>query len=353
MDDIKDKLQIVFNHFIPGDQISITKITGGLIHVTYKVTRNNESYLLQKLNTLVFPKPEVVLSNIVKITTHLAKKPDYPYQVVSPYKLIKGEGYLYRDETGAFWRLFPYLNGSVTYENTSDTELVFKAAYAFASFTSFLTEFNIMNLHPTIPHFHDPPHRWRQFEKAILKAIPHRKDGAAILIRDLEINKSIFREFASLKLPTRIVHNDAKLNNILFKRNSKEALAIIDMDTVMPGTVLYDFGDMVRTMATSFSEEHAQPHDISIQKDLFQTIWVGYCHGLRDQLTPFERGNLFLGAAYIILEQSVRFMVDYLTGDKYYHVDYPDHNLNRAKNQFALFKSLVSRKDYLCTGLMK
>jgi serine/threonine protein kinase len=346
MTDSEKSLKSVFNQFISGDSVHFKRIASGLIHTTYVVTTNRKSYLLQKMNTVVFPLPEAVMINTVKITDHLGEKPDYPYKVVGPFKTLDRKGFLYMSETGTVWRLFPFSHG-ITYERTSDPDLVFKAALAIANFIFFLDDMDPYSLEITIPGFHDPAIRWHQFKTSILSADPARLNSAAGLIETLKLHEGIYKEFASLNLPTRVVHNDAKLSNILFDQSSKEPIAVIDLDTAMPGSVLCDFGDMVRTMATNVSEEGDNKDDIAINQEMFRAIWAGFCQGLSALLTDIERKNLFHGAAYIILEQTGRFLSDYLSGDKYYRVKYPQQNLDRAINQYILFESLISRKNNL------
>lgn len=323
----------------------ITPVGAGNINDTYRVNilKHNEpeSWLLQRLNHRVFEDPEAVMRNISAVAAHLERQADFPLRIPAPLPTHSGQ-WLHRDEAGNYWRVFPFYDHTFAPERLPDTAVAYEAARAYGAFLSALRDFPADQLAETIPGFHDTERRWAVFE-AVLKNDPAgRAKATREEIEALMEVRPVFRRIHELKtsgaLPVRVTHNDTKAGNVLIDTQSGRAVAVIDWDTVMPGVVLSDFGDMVRTFAPDDTEDH--PGAISLRMDVLEALTQGFLEKTAGFLTPVERENLPLGAQWIIGEQALRFLTDYLAGDTYYKIQYPMHNLVRARNQLALYRAV-------------
>lgn len=321
-----------------------TSIGSGNINDTYKIVlgigNQTEQWLLQRLNHHVFRQPEVVMENIRRITGHLQQQV-YPYQTTPPVPALDGT-YLQQDESGNYWRLFPYFDHTFVPEGVVDPVMAFDAARAYGAFLKALRDFPAQSLAETIPGFHDTLRRWAYFETVLSEDVTGRKAGLAAEIAALFELKPVFETIDRLKssgeLPLRVTHNDTKAGNILFDSHTLKPIAVIDLDTVMPGTLLSDFGDMARTFTPAQNEGFDGTP--TYRADMMQAIYEGFLSETADFLTPVEKDNLLLGGLWITGEQALRFLTDYLAGDVYYKIKYPEHNLVRARNQLALCVSM-------------
>lgn len=321
-----------------------TPIGSGNINDTFKIEleigHRQEQWLLQRLNHHVFQQPEAVMANILKITTHLQQKA-YPYQTTPPIPALDGT-YLQRDEAGNYWRLFPYFDNTFVPEGMADRTMAYDAARAYGAFLKALGDFPAQSLAETIPGFHDTLRRWAYYQTVLSEDVAGRKAGVATEIAALSDLKPVFDDMDRLKksgdLPLRVTHNDTKAGNILFDQNTRKPVAVIDLDTVMPGTILSDFGDMARTFTPEQNEDFDAPPQC--RPDILQAIYEGFLSETGDFLTLAEKDNLLLGGLWITGEQALRFLTDYLAGDVYYKIRYPEHNLVRARNQLALCASM-------------
>lgn len=310
----------------------------GHINDTFRLIFAHQSYLLQRVNHHVFKEPEKLMENIQLIAGHLEKN-DFSNKILKPILTKEGK-LLFNDELGNHWRVFPFFEKTTTFENVKNSQQAYTAARAFGTFTKALIDIEVEKLHITIPHFHDGLRRMRLFENA-LKTASENKIGQAILeIQFIIAHCDIFQKIANLQLPLRVTHNDTKINNILFDWKGEKALTIIDWDTIMPGIVLSDFGDMVRTFANSGKEDETNLAEVQVQPEILKALYQGYLEELSDMLTPIEKDNLIEGAKWIILMQAMRFLTDFLENDVYYKTEYIGHNWVRARNQIALFQSL-------------
>ncbi|MFN0213789.1 MAG: phosphotransferase enzyme family protein [Saprospiraceae bacterium] len=329
-----------FDHFL-----GATPIGNGHINDTYRVDYQagaaHKTALLQRLNHEVFQQPELVMENTLRICQHLERK-DYPYQVASPLPALDGT-FLQKDQEGNYWRAFPFIENSFAPDGISDAGTAYEAARAYGAFARALQDYPAHTLAETIPGFHDTDRRWQYF-LSILKIDPvHRAKGTEAEIEAIFAAKPVFDQISQLKksgaLPLRVSHNDTKAGNILFDLNTRKALAVIDLDTVMPGTVLSDFGDMVRTFASDCPEDSlATP---VLNKKVLDALTSGYLKETEKILTQLEKENLMMGAAWITGEQTLRFLTDWLAGDVYYKITSPEQNLVRARNQLALFRCMM------------
>ncbi len=337
------ELHRVFSRFAAeGNPLSFTPCRVGLINSTFFVKTDKQSYVLQKLNTAVFKKPQEVMANIGAVTAHLQKKGLATLSFIE----TKDGSLLCEDESG-FWRLSLKIEGD-TYDAVTPAQLE-AGARAFGAFQNALVDFDASLLFETIPDFHNTPARIEALWEAVATA-PNERIAAA------KDTVPVARQFASqasyitslLKrgdLPLRVVHNDTKLNNVLFGKNGESV--VLDLDTVMPGSLLFDFGDALRSGASTRPEGALDFENIAIDKTLYEAFLKGFLEGSKGTLTPNELKLLPFSVFTLAYELGVRFLTDYLNGDVYFRTSYPDENLNRAKGQLALAQNVFFRLDEL------
>jgi hypothetical protein len=345
-----EKIAQITRQFLPlAALITLEQLSGGVIHQTYKigVLENGETanYVLQCMNTATFKNPVHVMKNTILVQDFLIKK-GYPLQGSIPLHTADFKT-LFVDDQGAHWRFFKFIKDSVSFEKPSGLDQLYEAAKAYGTFATFLKDFDVRQLKITIPDFHNLPSRFQDFKKILKNAPVERKQNA-----EDEIAKTIqfYDQFQTLNfsnLPLRAVHNDCKLSNVLFDKNTQKCIAVIDLDTLMPGYIVTDFGDMVRTMCNTATEDERDLEKVSFDPESFQFLYKGFLEMTSDWISVSEKDNLLNGAIYIILEQAIRFLADYLNGDQYYMVKYPEHNFVRAKNQLKLLTSLLSEQSFI------
>lgn len=338
-----------------GDPVWVRPIPGGHINGTWEVatrdaSRREHRYVLQRLNPRVFPSPQLVMDNVARVTAHLQERieraglPDPGRRSLRLVLTRAGERW-HRATDGAGWRMCDLIPDAETLLAPRGADDARRAARAFGEFGRWLDDYRGPPLAETLPGFHDTPARWRALAAAVRKDAVGRASGAATELRRLEeargVGHLIPEALARGEIPRRIAHNDAKLSNVLFDRRSGEALAVIDLDTVMPGTRLSDFGDLVRSLVSTAREDEPEPARVEADPALFRAIVTGYMEALGSTLTEPERTLLTGAARAMVFEQSVRFLTDHLEGDRYYGVSHPEHNLVRARAQLALYESLT------------
>lgn len=348
-------IQVFSAFFEEGKIIQISPIGAGLIHRTYKLTIENSvepsSFVLQQINYKIFPNPKAIMENIALVNAHLSES-NYPDTVLEAI-MTKSQTWLHRDETGQFWRLFPYIKNSTSYNQVETIAQATEAARTFGRYFNYLNNFDPLQLKETIPDFHNTPLRYQLLQKAIEQDKMKRRSTCFDLIREIQEQAFLTQELMQLDLPIRLTHNDTKINNVLFDQNTQKGIAIIDLDTLMPGTLLTDFGDMVRTFTPNFSEESQKIEAIQLRQDIFEGLCDGFLSVLKGVLLPIEKANLLIGAKVIIFEQVLRFLTDYLQGDTYYSTHYENQNLYRARNQWQLLRSLIGQETELNAILEK
>jgi len=331
-----------------GWNVSDSSVIGeGHINKTYHVTNGNgKSYLLQKINTAVFQDPEGLMSNLEKILDHLEKS-DYPYQ---PLEIIptKSGDHFFEDRNG-FWRALHFIGGCRTFSHTSDVNIAEVTAAAFADIIKALFNMPSAHLIETIPDFHNPEKRFEDLMMAIENAEKKRLAKARSLVDHSLAFSMILNQYALVveNIPLRVTHNDTKISNILFKKDFKKVVAIVDFDTVMPGYIIHDFGDLVRSICNTAEEDEKNANNVWFDEHLFKAITKGYITGLKAVLTSEEKENLVFGVRIIIYTQFIRFLTDYLDGDIYYKVSYPEQNLNRARAHLKLLIDLQQKQELL------
>ncbi len=327
-------------------QVTDIKACGnGHINSTYIITTDaHRRYILQILNTAIFKHPEEVMANIVAVTEHLragllAAGEDAERGTMRVVYTIDGATG-HTDEEGRFWRAYDFVEGTICRLTVDSVETFGRVGEAFGDFQRRLSDFDAEKLYETIPHFHNTKSRYADFMEAVsadragrassVKAeidfIVDRADRASLVVDALE----------SGELPLRVTHNDTKLSNILLDETTEASVCIIDLDTVMPGSSLYDFGDSIRTGAASAAEDEPDLDKVHFLPEMFYAYANGFIRGTGGTLTRRELEMLPDGGYIITFEQAIRFLGDYLNGDTYYHTDYPEHNLVRARTQLRL-----------------
>jgi aminoglycoside phosphotransferase (APT) family kinase protein len=343
-------MEALLRHFFPEARLLASQPLGkGNINDTYRIDFQWDgaahTYVLQRLNQHVFPQTAALMDNLCRVCAHLSAQPDYAYRVVAPCRTTDGQHWC-SDANGQPWRMFPFVAGSFAPEALPDVAVAREAGRAYGAFARALRHFPASALHETIPGFHDTERRWAYFEQCLRQATAERSRPAEPELAAIREALPVFETIAHLKksghLPLRVTHNDAKAGNILFDENTHKALAVIDLDTVMPGTLLSDFGDMVRSFSPDQPEDAPAGSLPQLRSAVLQALHEAFLAETADFLHPAEKEHLMLGAAWMTGEQALRFLSDWLAGDVYYKTRYPGQNLDRARNQLALFRHLAA-----------
>ena len=336
------------------------EIHSGNINRTYLITAEGEAgarqYVFQRINSYVFKKPQSVMANILSVTEHIKKKlleeaGSYDRRVLSFLRTADGNPYYYTSQRH-FWRVYEYVDNSHAYDRVQTPQQFYEAGYAFGEFQAWLSDFPAETLATIIPHFHDTPVRYQDLYAAIERDADGRCAGVQkeiefLLARENECNV-LMDGLRGGTLPWRVTHNDTKINNILFDKDSLEAICVIDLDTVMPGTSLFDFGDAIRFGASTAAEDERDLSKVSLDVGLYEQFTRGFLKGADDLLTDSEEELLLQSVKVMTLELAVRFLTDYLNGDLYFKITSPDHNLVRARTQIRLVQDMEAKWERLC-----
>jgi thiamine kinase-like enzyme len=323
----------------------------GHIHETFLLIKhsgkNIKKFILQRFNNSVFKEPEKVLNNIRKITAHLKKNSGSTGSIYLSMVPTVDNLYWYKDELDKYWRCFDFIEGSYTVDRVNQNSQAYEAARFFGNFIFSLSDFKPENLEITIPDFHNIQKRLKAFDESVLSGNRKRNLTAIQEIKQINQYNDLVSEYLDIlpDLPIRVTHNDTKINNVLFSTSTGKGICVIDLDTVMPGTVLSDFGDIVRSFTNSADEDEKDLRKVCFNPGVFKEMTVGFIEGTCSILKPVEKNNLILGGKIIIYMQALRFLTDYLLGDPYYKIDYPDHNLVRTKNQLKLLDSFLESEN--------
>lgn len=343
---------------LQGTYLGCKALNNGHINSTFVLRFANadgseNAYVVQKINTNVFKDPDVLMQNIIGVTAFLQEKirarggdPQRETLVFLPAK----DGKFYaRDDEGACWRCYIHV-GDVYTCNIIDSETVFyNAGTAFGRFQNALADYPIETLQETIPNFHNTYSRFLDFQKAVEEDRAGRRGSVRDEIQfvlDREADTHVLLDLiAQGELPLRVTHNDTKLNNILFDKATDQGICIIDLDTVMPGLALYDFGDSIRFGANTAAEDEQDVSKVSLSLPLYKAYVEGYLKTAKDSLSPKEIEYLPFSAKLMTLECGMRFLADYLNGDTYFKTDYPGHNLVRCRTQLALVADMEKKME--------
>lgn len=346
---------ILSQFLIEGKVESVKPLGNGLINDTFRVVTEGDApdYVLQRINNNIFTDVDLLQHNIEAVTGHIRRKleaagaDDIDRKVLRFVSTQQGKTY-YLDNEGRYWRVSVFIPDAVTYEQVDPTSSR-NAGKAFGEFESMLVDLP-EQLGETIPDFHNMELRARQLQEAIEQDKAGRVAGVADIIADLQKDmhemckaERLFREG---KLPKRICHCDTKVNNMMYDKQGN-VLCVIDLDTVMPSFVFSDYGDFLRTGANFVAEDDPKIENVGFNQDIFRAFTEGYIESARSFLTPVEVENLPYAVALFPFMQCVRFFADYLNGDSYYKIAYPEHNLVRTRNQQALYHRVTDNYDMM------
>lgn len=356
---IDARLQSVIDRFeFEGTFMACEAIKTGHINRTYRLDYRQadgavRSYLLQNINTFAFKKPDELMENVRLVTEHLrsayiARGEDAGNRVLRVVP-VKDGGILLLDDEGNAWRAYDFITHAASIDKVESPAQFSEIGRAFGQFQGMLADFPIEKLHDTIPDFHDTKKRLQAFETAVARDAAGRAASvpdeiAFVRARGTEMGRIVDMIEAGA-IPLRVTHNDTKINNVMLDTDTGEALCVIDLDTVMAGSALYDFGDAIRYGASTAAEDETDLSKVALDIDLFRGFADGFISKTAGNLTEAELLNLPLGALVMTYENGMRFLTDYLDGDVYFHIDYPDHNLARARAQFTLLSDMESRRD--------
>ncbi|MDF3056871.1 MAG: aminoglycoside phosphotransferase [Rariglobus sp.] len=341
---------------IYGEVVAAAPHGSGHINDTFAVTVSQAGtpvrYLLQRINHRIFTDVPALMDNIVRVTAHqqarlsVSGTSDASRRALSVIPARDGRPYV-RDEQGAWWRAYLFIERALTYDRIESTVQARTAAQAFGEFQRLLADLPGARLHETIPSFHDTPRRYATFEAAAQADIAGR---AAACADDLAFARSrapLARKLTDLLaaglVPERVTHNDTKLNNVMLDNVTGEGVCVIDLDTIMPGLSLYDFGDMVRSATNAAAEDERDLSLVTARPAIFAALAEGFLTGAGPSLNDVERAHLVAAGEVMTYEVGLRFLTDHLQGDTYFKIKRPNHNLDRARNQFALLRSLESQ----------
>ena len=346
----REAMEMAERFSVPGRITSIEENTVGHINRTYILTADDgRKYTLQRINSAVFPHPEDVMQNIKAVTEHLAEKyaslPDGWRRALSLMRTEDGKCCSVAGD-GMYWRMYRYIDNVETFSKVTDEDVAYNHGNAIGKFQKDLSDLDASSLKTVLPLFHDMKTRFSQLRKAVESASEERLERAAgelsFLFENEERGCRISRLYSEGRLPARITHNDTKVNNVLFSP-SGEGLCVIDLDTVMPGTVLFDTGDMIRTACNTADEDEKDAEKVAFSLGQYRALRDGYLEASSSFLTDDESSLIKESGRTMTEIVAVRFLTDYLSGDVYFRTAYPEHNLVRARAQIALMKSMDSQ----------
>jgi len=348
---------VASNFMSAGRLIEAAPFGSGHINDTFNLrcqTDDGEKrYILQRINHQVFRNPAAMMENIRRVTTHIRRKLRDQGDELAQRQLTVIEtndgGACFEDEQGNFWRLYNRIEQAVTYDTLESPQTAYEVARMFGWFQRMLIDLPGLPLHETIPDFHTTPKRLKDFQEVLQRDPCNRaKDARAeieFVLENAGICDVLHRLAAEGKMPVRIAHNDAKINNVMLDAKTHKGVCVIDLDTVMPGLSLYDFGDMVRTATSPTDEDERDLSKVAMQMSRFEMLAKGFAEETHAFLTPAEIKYLTFSARLITFEQMIRFLADYLAGDVYYKVRREGHNLDRSRTQMILVQSIIEQKD--------
>ena len=343
-----NKLQSIIVQFVGnGKNITVEPLGKGHINDSYKVVANNKEYVLQRINHYIFKNVPELQNNILRVTNHTRAKlqekgvTDLHRRALTIVPTQSGDLF-YKDHEGNYWRMYDFIKNGKSYDEITP-ELAYRAGLAFGEFQKTLADLPGEPLFETIPNFHNMESRLVTFRQAVKENKAGRLAEVSDLVTEIEARADEMCKAEQLhrdgKLPKRTNHCDTKVNNVIFDEND-QVLCVVDLDTVMPGYVLSDFGDFIRTGANTGAEDDKNLDNISVNLAIFEGYTKGYLENAASFLTDIEIENLAFGAKLLTYMQTVRFFADYLDGDLYYKTAYPEHNLVRTKAQFKLLQNL-------------
>lgn len=325
----------------------------GHINSTFFAKKGEDDYVLQLINTNVFKNPIDMISNIIKVTNHIKNKikeegGDPQRGVINFLKSNEGS-YVFCAPTGEAYRAYRFIDDSVSLEGNATPDEFYQAGVGFGRFQKYLADFPVTELVEIIENFHNTPLRVEKLKKTIQEdkfdRVKTCQDVIEYVLKYEKDADIVTKGIESGEIPLRVTHNDTKLNNILFDKNTKEAICVIDLDTVMPGSMLYDFGDAIRYGASTAAEDEVDLDKVSVDLELFESFARGFISQLKDSITKREAELMAFSAKLMTYELVVRFLDDYLSGDCYFKTQYTGHNMIRARNQMKICQDMDLKMD--------
>lgn len=331
------------------DVVQIDSIEDGHINTTLKITINNlssKTFILQRINHQVFTNPWSIVDSIALVNKHLQKE-NYPYEILEIIQTKEGKN-LAIDQNNQYWRLTKYIPDTYCITKVQSKKQAFEASKTLSVFYSKLLSFDTSLIEASIIDFINFEKRIDDFKSALKNASEYKKNLAIEEIQFVENHLNLPEKFIELKksgdLPIRIIHADPKISNVLFDSKTNKGKCVIDLDTLMPSTILYDFGDMIRSYTNLKDEDDATSENI-FSYEYYQAVKEGFLSHISSDLSPIEIENLDYAAQVVVFIQSVRFLTDFLNGDIYFKTRYENHNLDRTRNQLYLLKELLQLSE--------
>jgi len=353
----QDIKHIAENFNLDGKFIRSEPFGSGHINDTYELTCEQDGglihYILQRINHEVFKNPPAMMENIRRVTNHIRRKLQEQHSTLASRQLIvigtkDGADFLL-DNCGNYWRIYNRIDDAFTYDTIESPELAYEAARMFGRFAAMLTDLSGPPLHETIPDFHTTPKRLEAFEEVLRQDPCNRAKDVRPEIdfvhKNTEICDVLLNYVSKGEIPIRITHNDTKINNVLMDEKTHKGVCVIDLDTVMPGLSLYDFGDMVRTATNPAEEDERDLSKVTMRMPIFEMLLKGYAEETHTFLTPAEKKNMAFAGKLITFEQMIRFLADHLAGDIYYKIHREGHNLDRCRTQMKMVQSIIEQED--------
>lgn len=353
-----EAIQNAAQKFPLGEFVSATAYGSGHINDSYRVVYTNKSVpvhaLLQRINHKIFTNTAALMENMERVTDHLAIKiSSLGERTLVLNRTAEGASY-FVDANGNYWRNFQLIEGATSHDRVENNNQAYQAGRAFGHFQRLLADFPAPRLQDTIPEFHHGPMRLANFQMAIAADDVGRVVDCRPEIEFVYARLALIHSLIDAKLPERITHNDCKLNNVLFDEKTGDAICVIDLDTVMPGILPFDFGDMVRTVPCSSDEDEQNLAKVKLNFKTFSALSRGYMSSVSGFITDEEKKMLVTGGMFITFIMGIRFLTDHLSGDKYYKIHRANHNLDRCRVQFKLLESIEeqrSRMDELIASI--
>jgi thiamine kinase-like enzyme len=340
------EINAIVAEFITTDNYNLTPITDGLINTTYLLEDKDQSrkFILQKINNHVFKQPEVIVNNHLLIN-EILRSNDYHFQIIEPVRSLANK-LLVEDINGEPWRMLSFVENSVTFLTAPSLQTAFDAAKTFSYFLNTVNTEKLPAIEDSLPNFLNFEKRVADYKDSLKNAALHLRENAKA---EIEITNQLLslpdhwiKMEKNNQIPKRIIHADVKISNILFDQKHNP-LAVIDLDTMMISTILYDFGTMIQSYTNTTQEDDGTAQN-NFNPEMYKVVKEGFLFYLKEKLTPEESDHLDYAAQVAIYIQELRFLTDYLNGSTYYSITHPEHNLDRTKNQLELLKGL---REYL------
>ena len=353
--------EVISDFQFPDKLLTAENYGNGHINDTYLLHFERENMILQRMNMTVFNRPVELMENIMNVTMYLQKiikenGGDPKRETLNVILTKDGKPY-YCDSNGEYWRAYRFIEDAVCYERVERTEDFYQSGLAFGNFQKLLAEFPAETLHETIVGFHDTRARFQVFKQAVAEDICGRaaevQDEIAFVLEH-EYLANVFAELVDKgELPIRVTHNDTKLNNIMMDEKTGKGLCVIDLDTVMPGLAMNDFGDSIRFGASTAAEDEQDLSKVSCSMELYEAFAKGFIEGCGGRLTDIEIDLMPRGAQVMTYECGMRFLTDYLQGDVYFKTHRAGQNLDRCRTQFKLVQDMENKWDTMCEIIQK